>query len=439
MNQKNSIAIVGGGLAGCEAAWQLALQGFQVTMFEMRPLQSTAAHQTDHLAELVCSNSLKSRETHNAHGLLKAELNLLGCKLLELALASSVPAGAALAVDPTVFSAGVEEALSSLDNLKIERGEIHSAVDLKKEFDTVIIATGPLTSGPLSLELKSLAGDDGLYFYDAIAPVIYKESIDLDRAFFASRYGKSGEDYINCPLNRDEYYDFVQALVEAEKVPFKEYEQAKHFEGCLPLEVMAGRGLETLAFGPFKPVGLEVEGKRPYAVVQLRQENKEGTLYNLVGCQTRMTYGEQKRLFRKLPGLAKAEFARLGSMHRNSYINAPKYLNEHLELKSHPGIYIAGQLTGVEGYVESIASGLWVARQVAASFNMGMAPRADRKFILGALMNYLMEANQENFQPMNVNFGLMEAAPKQKKMGKRERREMQAQAALEHLQGLDWL
>ncbi len=439
MKDNFSVGIVGGGLSGVEAAWQLTRKKIPVTLYEMRPGKTTPAHRSGGLAELVCSNSFKSVELNSPHGLLKAELSLLNSLCLSLAEKARVPAGSALAVDPLVFSQAVEDHLSQEPLVTIRREEAQSLQALQQIHPYLILATGPLTAGAIADELQELTQGDGLYFYDAIAPVIEKESLDLSQVFFASRYGKSGADYLNCPLSRQAYTSFIEALLGAEKVPFKEYEQAKHFEGCLPIEVMAARGIETLAHGPLKPVGLERDGVRPYAVVQLRQENLAGTLYNLVGCQTRMTYGEQKRVFRMLPGLRQAEFARLGSMHRNSYLNAPRYLSETLELKPLPGVFVAGQLTGVEGYVESMATGLWAALQVAAQIQGMRPPQSDKRFMLGGLLRYLSEASPDRFQPMNANFGLLEPIPIQAKLKKQEKRKLWAQAALAYLQSRPWV
>ncbi|MDX2470272.1 MAG: methylenetetrahydrofolate--tRNA-(uracil(54)-C(5))-methyltransferase (FADH(2)-oxidizing) TrmFO [SAR324 cluster bacterium] len=434
MNDKFSVAIIGGGLAGCELALQLAQRDVNVALLEMRPVRPTPAHKTGGLAELVCSNSMKSISPQNAHGLLKAELHGLGCLLLQLAKGASVPAGEALAVDPKDFSKLVEEKIASSPNIKLVREEVLDPETLHSAFDRVVIASGPLTSEGLMKNLSNLLGE-GLYFYDAIAPVIQKDSIDFDIAYLASRYGKGEAAYINCPLNQEEYYVLMQELVNSDKVDFKDYEQAKHFEGCLPIEVMAARGRETLSFGPMKPVGLEQEGKvKPYAVVQLRQENTEATLFNLVGCQTRMKYSEQKRVFKLIPGLENAEFSRLGSMHRNSYINAPLHLNKRSALKIRPYIYVTGQIAGVEGYVESIASGLWVALQVMADLK-GLEPiEVNRKTMLGGLMAHMSQGNSDNFQPMNSNFGLLEGLGLPKKIKKKEKKELQSQRAIEQNQ-----
>ena len=434
MNDNFSVAIIGGGLAGCELALQLAQRDVRVTLFEMRPTKPTPAHKTEGLAELVCSNSLKSVSPQNAHGLLKAELEGLGCYLLEMAKIAQVPAGEALAVDPNVFSKEVEAKIAGASNITLVREEVADPEILLESFDRVVISSGPLTSDTLMRKLSEMLGE-GLYFYDAIAPVIHRDSIDFDTAYLASRYGKGEAAYINCPLSQEEYYILMQELVKSKKVDFKDYEQAKHFEGCLPIEVMAARGRETLSFGPMKPVGLEQEGKgRPYAVVQLRQENTEATLYNMVGCQTRMKYGEQKRVFRLIPGLEKAEFSRLGSMHRNSYLNAPLHLNERSALKVRPYIYVAGQIAGVEGYMESIASGLWVALQIMSDFK-GLAPLAtDSKTMLGGLMSHMHQGSPGNFQPMNSNFGLLEGLGPVRKMKKKEKKELHSKRALEQNQ-----
>jgi len=439
MSGKTGIAIVGGGLAGAEAAWQLARRGLEVHLYEQRPQQGTPAHRTGGLAELVCSNSLKSTEIENAHGLLKAELQILGAKLPELALQARVPAGSALAVDRDRFSQLVEQELAGLPSFHLHREQVKTLAPLLELHKLVILSSGPLTEGALANDLAQRTGSEGLYFYDAIAPVVEAESLDKTKVFAASRWGKGEADYLNCPLTAAEYHLFVEALLIAEKVPFKDFEQAQHFEGCLPIEVMAARGPETLAFGPFKPVGLERGGNRFHAVVQLRQENQSGSLYNLVGCQTRMTFKEQKRVFRLLPGLEQAEFARLGSMHRNSFLNAPKLLAADLSLKQEPRLLVAGQLTGVEGYVESMAAGLWAALQAWARLQGLAAPLPERTYMLGGLLRHLQEASPDHYQPMNANFGLLQGATRAKRQSKEEYRKAQAAAALAALQAQPWL
>ncbi len=440
----SKIAIIGGGLAGCEAAWQLAKRDIPVSLFEMRPLVKTPAHQTGSLAELVCSNSFKSLDIGNAHGLLKAEMEAADSLIIRAAKASSVPAGSALAVDRELFSRKIESSLKSLDCLERIQQEITDFKELNKDYSHIIIAGGPLLSNSLARSLNAVLGEKGLFFYDAIAPIVFADSINLDIAFKASRYGKGEADYINCPLNEAEYLEFVYDLIEAKKVPFKDFEQAKHFEGCLPIEVMAQRGASTLSFGPMKPVGLTDPrtGERPWAVLQLRQENQNASLYNLVGCQTRMTWPEQKRVFRKIPGLESCEFARMGSMHRNTYVNAPNHLNSMLELKEEKGVHIAGQLTGVEGYTESSAMGLWVAINLVSELNQKPQVQVDPQTMIGALVNYLLTASPKKFQPMNANFGILSPLLSKRKVNKRDRKRQQAELALERwksqLHELEW-
>lgn len=427
------IAIIGAGLAGCEAAWQLASRNIPVDLFEMRPQKSTEAHQTGDPAELVCSNSLKSIDITNAHGLLKAELERANSIVVWAAKKSSIPAGSALAVDRKLFSATIKQALQLLKDFQYLNEEVKDINTLKKKYKKIILAAGPLMSDSLAESLMSKLGDQGLYFYDAIAPVVYTESLDHSVVFKASRYGKGTADYFNCPMDKSDYFRFVEDLKSSKKVPFKEFEQAKHFEGCLPIEVMAERGIESLSFGPLKPVGLidPRNNQQPHAVLQLRQENQEATLFNLVGCQTRMTWPEQKRVFCQIPGLEKAEFARYGSMHRNTYINAPIHLDQDLSLKKDSQVYLAGQITGVEGYIESTAMGLWAALNVFETLNnSGQSIKPSNVTMIGALIIYLQEASPDNFQPMNANFGLI--APLAKKIkNKKEKRGIQAELALE--------
>lgn len=428
------VAVIGGGLAGSEAAWQLASREIRVTLFEMRPTVTTPAHKTGSPAELVCSNSFKSTDTSNAHGLLKAEMEAAGSLIISAAKTTAVPAGSALAVDRDLFSKYIETQLQQHPLIDIQHREITDLDALSREYTHVIIASGPLMSDALSTSLQTVLQDEGLYFYDAIAPVVYSDSINMDVAFRASRYDKGDADYINCPMSGSEYYDFVQNLISAKKVPFRDFEKASHFEGCLPVEVMAERGADTLSFGPMKPVGLTDPrtGERPFAVLQLRQENREGSLYNLVGCQTRMTWPEQKRVFQKIPGLETCEFARFGSMHRNTYLNAPRHLNEKLRIKNRPNLFVAGQLTGVEGYSESTAMGIWTAMQICCDLKGRPHPLPNRTSMTGGLVNYLMTASEKNFQPMNANFGLLQSVPSGKSTGKKERRAIQARLAMEY-------
>jgi methylenetetrahydrofolate--tRNA-(uracil-5-)-methyltransferase len=399
------ISVIGGGLAGTEAAWQLLRRGHAVDLFEMRPGTSSPAHKTALLAELVCSNSLRASSRENAVGLLKEEMRLLGSIMMDSAAKAAVPAGRALAVDRRIFSLFTEDQLLSRERFRLVRRECTEIPDTTP----AIIATGPLTSDSLASGIASLTGNRDLYFYDAISPIIEADSIDFDQVFSASRYDdEDGGDYLNCPLEKEEYDLFWNALVAAEEVPLRDFEEAKFFEGCLPVEVIAKRGIETLVFGPMKPVGLRDPrtGKQPYAVVQLRRENREATLYNMVGFQTKLTWPEQRRIFRMIPGLKEAEFVRLGSIHRNTYINSPVLLDQSLQLRAKPGIFFAGQITGVEGYVESAAMGL-LAGLSAACLAEG------RPFIppppttaLGALLRYITSAESRTFQPMNVNFGI---------------------------------
>lgn len=434
IEKSNHIAVVGAGLAGSEAAFQLAKRGVQVTLFEMRPEIQTPAHRTGEPAELVCSNSFKSIDEANAHGLLKAELEAAGSLIIKAAKDSSVPAGQALAVDRDVFSKGVKQALLEFENIQFKKEEVTSIAALEKEYSHIVLATGPLTSDALAEDLKQYIQSDALFFYDSIAPVVFTESINMEVAFVADRYGKGDSDYINCPMSKDEYEAFVEALNAAEKAPMKDFEESKYFEGCLPIEVMAQRGMETLAFGPMKPVGFEDPrtGKRPYAVLQLRQENKEASLYNMVGCQTKMTYPEQRRVFKMIPGLNNADFARLGSMHRNTYLNAPVALNATLQLKENKKVYVAGQLSGVEGYTESTAMGMWAAMQIIADITGIEAPESSQDCMIEGLVYYLTHAGKDNFQPMNTNFGLLPPLKMKgaKRMPKKDKRKMIAEKAL---------
>jgi methylenetetrahydrofolate--tRNA-(uracil-5-)-methyltransferase len=438
MIKDKSVAIIGAGLAGCEAAWQLASRNFPVTLFEMRPQTTTEAHRTDQPAELVCSNSFKSLDVANAHGLLKAELEAAGSLIIRTAHSHAVPAGSALAVDRETFSLEIKTQLSNLQTIEFKQLEVKEINPLLEEFAWVIIAGGPLMSTDLTLSLKEILEDEGLFFYDAIAPVVDTDSINMEIAYKASRYDKGDADYINCPLNEADYMAFIENLVTSAKVPFKEFEQAKHFEGCLPIEVMASRGAETLSFGPMKPVGLidPRTGKRPWAVLQLRQENRNASLYNMVGCQTRMTQPEQRKIFRCIPGLENCEFARYGSMHRNTYINAPLHLDADLSLKKIKQVSIAGQLTGVEGYTESTAMGLWAAMNIFSKSTRGLTIEPDRQTMIGALVHYLQTASSVNFQPMNANFGLVKPYQGPRIKNKKERRGKQAELALKQWQDL---
>ena len=447
------VHIVGGGLAGSEAAWQLAERGHDVVIHEMRPLRPTAAHKTDRLAELVCSNTFKSTEVTNAHGLLKAEMRLLGSIVLEAADGARVPGGTALAVDRDLFSGAVHHRVTSHPRVRIDRGE---ATELTSPG---IIATGPLTSDALAERIRARLGIESLAFYDAIAPIVSAESIDESIAFRASRYGKEtmpGESaeaggvhpedsgaasppegaYINCPMNRDQYEAFITALSEADQFTAHEFDKVPYFDGCMPVEEIARRGRESLRFGPMKPVGLDDPrtGRWPYAVVQLRSEDRAGRMRNLVGFQTRLRIPEQQRVFRMIPGLENAEFLRFGSIHRNAYVNSPAALTPHLSLRDDPQMLFAGQLTGVEGYTESTATGL------VAAINLDRMLRGESPVIpppttmLGALYRYLREADPKHFQPMNANFGLLEelADPPRDKAKKKA---LYAERALRDLRG----
>ncbi|HUK14121.1 MAG TPA: methylenetetrahydrofolate--tRNA-(uracil(54)-C(5))-methyltransferase (FADH(2)-oxidizing) TrmFO [Thermoanaerobaculaceae bacterium] len=397
-------AVVGGGLAGCEAAWALAERGVRVTLTEMRPAVRTPAHQTDLLAELVCSNSFKSVETTNAHGLLKAELRLLGSLLLRCADEARVPGGAALAVDRTAFARRATELVSGHPNVTLRREE---ADDLPRPG---VVATGPLTSDRLARAIERRLGAGALAFYDAIAPIVSAESLDRGRLFAASRYGKGGDDaYLNAPLDAAEYGAFVAALTAADRYQAHEFDGVPYFEGCLPVEEMAARGPDTLRFGPMKPVGLVDPATRraPHAVVQLRREDRSGQMWNLVGFQTRLRTGEQQRVFRMIPGLERAEFLRHGSIHRNSYLNTPACLSPHLALKDAPDVLFAGQLTGIEGYTESLATGLLAGLNLARVLGGREPVLPPPETMLGALLVYLREAPPAAFQPMNANFGLL--------------------------------
>jgi len=451
MAEFKRIHIVGGGLAGSEAAWQAAEAGVQVVLHEMRPVRGTEAHVTDSLAELVCSNSFRSDDwENNAVGLLHAEMRRCGSIIMRAADANQVPAGGALAVDRHGFSAAVQSAIEAHPGIAVERGEV---ADLPPEdWDNVIVATGPLTSPALAQAVRGLTGEDSLSFFDAIAPIVHRESIDFSVAWFQSRYDKvgpggDGADYVNCPMSEAEYNAFLDAVLAGDKTDFKDWEKSTpYFEGCLPIEVMAERGRETLRFGPMKPVGLRDPrtGLRPHAVVQLRQDNALGTLFNMVGFQTKLKHGEQARIFRMIPGLENAQFARLGGLHRNTFINSPRLLTGDLRLKAMPRLRFAGQVTGVEGYVESAAIGL-LAGRFAAAERLGSTPNLPpRETALGSLLGHITGGGDaKTFQPMNVNFGLfpeMEVGklPRGQDRGKARKQAMarRAIAALEHWLGL---
>lgn len=411
---KEAIHIIGGGLAGSEAAWQVANMGVAVVLYEMRPVRGTPAHKTDGLAELVCSNSFRSDDAeNNAVGLLHEEMRRCNSLIMREGGKAAVPAGGALAVDRDIFSDGVTKALHEHPLITIERGEVEGVPP--EEWDSVIIATGPLTSPALAEGIRKLGGEDELAFFDAIAPIIYKESINMDVAWFQSRYDKegpngTGKDYINCPMNKEQYEEFINALLTSEYGEFKDWEKdTPYFEGCMPIEVMASRGIETLRFGPMKPVGLTNPhtGEQPHAVVQLRQDNALGTLYNMVGFQTKMKYGAQTTVFKTIPGLEDATFARLGGLHRNTFINSPKLLDGRLRMKAMPRLRFAGQITGCEGYVESASVGIMAGRFAAAE-KLGLELETPPETTaLGAILNHITGgANADTFQPMNINFGL---------------------------------
>lgn len=418
--------MIGGGLAGCEAAWQLANRGLTVNLIEMRPVKMTPAHKGGDLAELVCSNSLGALNQDSAGGLLKNELRTLNSVIIKCAETAQVPAGGALAVDRREFSRLVTKVIS--DHPRIH---LHRKTYVHFPAAPAIIATGPLTDDGLASLLREKLGEDMLFFYDAASPIVEADSIDYERVFPASRYGKGGDDYLNCPMTIEEYHVFYTSLVEANVAALKDFEGDMYFEHCLPIEVIAKRGPKTLTFGPLKPVGLidPRTGRQPYAVVQLRREDIHGHLYNLVGFQTNLTWGEQKRVFQMIPGLENAVFARYGVMHRNTFINAPKLLKKNFMLRDFPGLYIAGQLSGVEGYVESAASGLIAALDLWGDLS-GREIEFPIETLLGSLSTYVSRTNS-NFQPMNANFGLL--PPVSGKMGKKERRIEMAKRAEEKI------
>lgn len=401
---RNDLIIIGGGLAGSEAAWQAANQGAKVTLYEMRPKEETAAHKTDQLAEIVCSNSLGSNDPSSAPGILKQEMRQLGSLIIKIADEVKVSAGMALAVDRELFSQKITQALSEHPHIRIVREEIHDIPD-----DALcLIATGPLTSPKLSEAIMHLTQSKHLYFFDAISPIVDTDSLDMEKIFRASRYGKGTADYLNCPMTRQTYDEFYDALMGAERVQPKDFENIPYFEGCLPIEVMADRGRQTLLFGPLKPVGLEhpKTGERPYAVLQLRPENQHESCYNLVGFQTKLTYSEQRRVFRLIPGLEQAEFLRYGSIHRNTFINAPTLLTKTLQLKTRPSVMFAGQLVGVEGYVEAAASGGLAGLNAARLLSNCPPLTPPPSTAHGALLQYITTCDPRHFQPINTNFGL---------------------------------
>ncbi|MBR6013005.1 MAG: methylenetetrahydrofolate--tRNA-(uracil(54)-C(5))-methyltransferase (FADH(2)-oxidizing) TrmFO [Selenomonadaceae bacterium] len=425
------VNIIGAGLAGAEAAWQISKFGVEINLFEMKPKKKSPAHKTGNFAELVCSNSLRAAGLSNAVGVLKEEMRKLNSVIISSADETKIPAGGALAVDREKFSELVTKKIKSLPNLNFFEEEVTDLQKFINSEDILIIASGPLTDGKLAEEIKNLTGGGEFYFYDAAAPIVTFDSINFDKAFKASRYEKGGDDaYINCPMTEEEYKNFREALISAEKTKTHDFEKEIFFEGCLPIEVIASRGEDTLRFGPMKPVGLEdpKTKKIPYAVVQLRQDNSAATLYNLVGFQTHLTWGEQKKVFRMIPGLENAEFVRFGVMHRNTYVNSPKILQPTFQLKNNPKIFFAGQITGVEGYVESAAAGLMAginAARLAKDLEPIIFPK---ETCHGALANYITTADETNFQPMNVTFGLL--PPLEKRVKKSDRKNFLAQRAL---------
>ncbi|MBU7592105.1 FADH(2)-oxidizing methylenetetrahydrofolate--tRNA-(uracil(54)-C(5))-methyltransferase TrmFO [Metabacillus halosaccharovorans] len=430
MNHEPMVNVIGAGLAGSEAAWQLAKRGIKVRLYEMRPVKQTPAHHTDKFAELVCSNSLRANNLTNAVGVLKEEMRLLDSVIIKAADECAVPAGGALAVDRHEFSQKVTELVKGHPNVTVVNEEVQEIPN-----GPTIIATGPLTSNTLSEQLMSLTGEEYLYFYDAAAPIVEKDSINMDKVYLKSRYDKGEAAYLNCPMTEEEFDRFYEALIAAETVPLKEFEKEIFFEGCMPIEVMAQRGRKTMLFGPLKPVGLEdpKTGKRPYAVVQLRQDDAAGTLYNIVGFQTHLKWGSQKEVLSLIPGLENVEIVRYGVMHRNTFINSPRLLEPTYQYKNRKDLFFAGQMTGVEGYVESAASGLVAGINAAHLILDKKLVEFPNETAIGSMAKYITSTNADNFQPMNANFGIFAPLPKQIK-GKKERNEMHAKRALETIQ-----
>ena len=424
MNQNQTVHVIGAGLAGVEAAYQVAKNGINVKLYEMRPVKMTPAHHTGNFAELVCSNSLRGDNFNNAVGVLKNEMEKLDSVIIKFARENSVPAGGALAVDREAFSKAVTDFISNQPLIEV----IHEEVTTLPEGPT-IIASGPLTSDALSNEIKDLLGEEYFYFFDAAAPIIEKDSVNFDIAYYKSRYDKGENEYINCPMTEDEFNLFYDELMKAEVVKQKDFEE-KFFEGCMPFEEMARRGKQTLLFGPMKPVGLsKPDGTRPYAVVQLRQDNVQASLYNIVGFQTHLTWPEQKRIIHLIPGLENATFVRYGVMHRNSFICSPKYLNQDYSLKNHEGLYIAGQITGVEGYVESAQSGMIAGMNMVRHLNKQEPIIFPRETVMGALSYYITHCEAEHFQPMKANFGIL--SDLETRVKKKLRKEAYANRAVE--------
>ena len=437
MNQLNNqtirkVNVIGAGLAGSEAAWQLAQRGIPVRLYEMRPLKYSPAHHTDGFGELVCSNSLRANNIENAVGLLKEELRRCDSLIMRCADDNQVPAGGALAVDREKFSAQITETIKQHPMIEI----VYEEVTRVPEDEITIIATGPLTEGAMAEYVKQVTSQDDFYFYDAAAPIVTAESINYDKAFWASRYDKGDADYLNCPMTEEEYNQFYDALTSAELIETKEFEKEKFFEGCMPIEAMASRGRQTLLFGPMKPVGLvdhRKEDEEFYAVVQLRKDNLEGTLFNIVGFQTRMKWGEQKRVLQMIPGLENAEIVRYGVMHRNTFVNSPIALESTCRIKSKEQLFLAGQITGVEGYVESTAIGLVAGINAARMYQEQELVKFPLTTAIGGLMNYIVTADSKHFQPMNVNFSLIPGLEGKKIRNKKEKNALIAQRALEHL------
>lgn len=430
MTGTERVTVIGGGLAGCEAAWQAAEQGVPVDLYEMKPQRFSPAHESAQLGELVCSNSLRSNAVDSAAGLLKEEMRQLGSLVIRAAEATAVPAGTALAVDRALFAACLTEAIENHPLITIHRQEVTALPDTTG--GPVILAAGPLLSGPLAEQLRTLTGGDHLAFYDAIAPIVEGDSLDMEVIYRKSRWDDEGPgDYLNCPMDREQYAQFIAMLGSAQTVALHSFEDPKYFEGCLPIEVMCERGADTLRFGPMKPIGLAhpVTGWVPYAVVQLRAENKEGTMYNLVGFQTKLTYPEQERVFRTIPGLERAVFLRLGSIHRNTFVCAPQVLEATLQMRQQPGLFLAGQLSGVEGYIESAAMGLLAGLNGGrlALGRTGLVPPPATAH--GALIRHLTESDPRHFQPSNVNFGLFPPLTG-RKIGKKERGRIRSEQAL---------
>lgn len=407
----NKIAIIGAGLAGCECAHALSLQGFSCTMFEMKPGLYSPAHKSPNLAELVCSNSLRSNDSQSAIGVLKEEMRAMNSLTMRVAEECRVPAGKALAVDRERFASQMTSVIEEDENITLIRQEIRGLTPAEepalKGYTHIIITAGPVASDAISSALASITGEKHLYFYDAIAPIVAGDSLDMNIIFRGSRYSDEEGDYLNCPMDKEEYFSFYNALLEAKKAPTRDFEKESHFEGCMPIEALAERGEKTLVFGPLKPVGFTDPrtGRRPFAIVQLRAENLNQSMYNLVGCQTKLVYAEQDRVFRMIPGLQNAEFVRHGSMHRNTYVNAPQVLNPDLSLKSRPDVYLAGQIAGVEGYVESAACGLWLGLSLGMALRGNLLPQLPPESAMGALLAHL-GTPVKKFQPSNVQYGL---------------------------------